>query len=110
MNLQSYINKEAERLKETKFAKEGGSCFECCDYDGMYADLEVFLTHSLLNLIKEVREEIPDIIIPGIDNLDDQQLLDLETKFCEGFNLSRDLIIKALEVKEENFNLTNLTK
>ena len=36
-----------EEFENTQFAKEGGSCFECCDYEGMYKGLEDFITHAL---------------------------------------------------------------
>lgn len=39
-----------EKLKAfalTKFAKGGGSSFECSDYEGMYNDLQVFLRAAL---------------------------------------------------------------
>ena len=32
-----------DKFAHTKFAKEGGSCFECCDYEGMYDDLLEFI-------------------------------------------------------------------
>ena len=28
-----------KQFKDTKFAKNGGSCFECCDYEEMYKEL-----------------------------------------------------------------------
>jgi hypothetical protein len=33
-------------VENTRFYKEGGSCFECCDYEGMMADLHTALTDA----------------------------------------------------------------
>lgn len=43
-----------ERFAETKFAKEGGSCFECCDYEGMYVDLKSFLKQEIADALDRV--------------------------------------------------------
>ena len=50
MKIQDIINK----FDETKFAKEGGSCFECCDYEGMYLDLKSFLHSEIEKLLEEI--------------------------------------------------------
>jgi len=51
----------SEILKEfdnTKFVKYGGSCFECCDYEGMYLDLQQFIRQQLEELLDSC--PIPD--------------------------------------------------
>jgi hypothetical protein len=47
-----------KRLAKTKFAKSGGSCFECCDYESMYSELKSFLHQELDRARKEIRKEI----------------------------------------------------
>ena len=47
-----------KRLAKTKFAKGGGSCFECCDYESMYSELESFLHQELDRARKEERKTI----------------------------------------------------
>lgn len=56
MNLPNYIKEREEAFKQTKFAKGGGACFECCDYEGMYTDLLTFHQESLSGLIQLIRE------------------------------------------------------
>lgn len=34
-----------KEFANTKFARGGGACFECCDYEGMYTDLLSFAHH-----------------------------------------------------------------
>jgi len=51
-------------FEKTKFAKGGGCCFECCDYEGMYNDLKDFIRQLLetakqqerARIMKELRE------------------------------------------------------
>jgi hypothetical protein len=47
-----------ERFGYTKFAKGGGACFECLDYEGMYGDLETFLDSEIRIAVESVVEEI----------------------------------------------------
>ena len=54
-NLKSEILKSFE---ETKFAKGGGSCFECSDYEGMYVDLKSFLSESMDEIKQGERERL----------------------------------------------------
>jgi len=49
-----------DEFENTQFAKEGGSCFECCDYERMYKGLEDFITHALKQYSEAVRVENPD--------------------------------------------------
>lgn len=41
--IQAY-EKAEKLLKGTKFGKEGGSCFECCDYEEMYEEIAILLS------------------------------------------------------------------
>jgi hypothetical protein len=45
-----------KRFAETKFAKGGGSCFECCDYEGMYNELKSFISSLLSAKDQEIQE------------------------------------------------------
>ena len=45
-------------FKGTKFAKEGGSCFECCDYEGMYVELKSFILHFARQIATEAIEAV----------------------------------------------------
>lgn len=45
--------KVIKEFKKTKFAREGGSCFESCDYEEMFADLKFFIFASHASAIKE---------------------------------------------------------
>jgi hypothetical protein len=48
------------QFDKTAFAKSGGSCFECCDYEGMYRELKEFIG----NLITETRKETIKSVLP----------------------------------------------
>ena len=53
------MNKEIkERYKKTKFAKGGGSCFECCDYEEMDTEIREFVQKEIEEAIKQERERI----------------------------------------------------
>ena len=43
-----------ERFKKTKFAKGGGSSFECSDYEGMCSDLLDFISQELKAQTKRI--------------------------------------------------------
>ena len=47
-----------KQFDETKFAKGGGCCFECCDYEGMYLDLKSFIASQRQQAVIEVLEKI----------------------------------------------------
>lgn len=47
-----------KEFKKTKFAKGGGVCFECCDYEGMYDDLLSFIRKLLSQAREEERQNI----------------------------------------------------
>lgn len=51
-----------EKFKFTKFAKGGGSCFECCDYEGMYADLLIFIRGLLHKERTAIRKEMETVL------------------------------------------------
>lgn len=52
-----------EILKEIRFVKEGGSCFEFCDYEGMVEDLREKLT----SFEKKTKEGLLKRILPERD-------------------------------------------
>jgi chaperonin cofactor prefoldin len=49
-------------VESTRFYKEGGSCFECCDYEGMIQDLyekvEQFRERTYKEQKKKIIEEV----------------------------------------------------
>ena len=51
-----------KRFESTKFAKEGGSCFECCDYEAMLEEQWAFLISEIEQAerakVEEVIEEL----------------------------------------------------
>jgi hypothetical protein len=68
--IQSTINKSLEAYQNTKFAKGGGACFECCDYEGMDIELRDFLQSSQIELLKAVLEELEPQFIELMVRLD----------------------------------------
>lgn len=69
--MNDFIEKAKQDLKETRLGKEGGSSFECSDYEGIYADMESFLSQKLQeayqagynDALKQAREEIEKLKI-----------------------------------------------
>lgn len=53
--MENKLREEPKRLEDTKFAKAGGSCFECCEYEEMYKELE-----TLINKQNKVTGETSD--------------------------------------------------
>ena len=51
------LNKILGEWRDTKFAKNGGSFIECCDYEGMYEQLESFLTQSLTTMWEDGKRD-----------------------------------------------------
>jgi len=51
-----------EIIKEIKFVKEGGSCFECCDYEEMVKDLKEKLEAFEKKTLEEERNRIWDYL------------------------------------------------
>ncbi len=56
--LQTFEEETKAEFAKTLFAKGGGSCFECCDYEGMYSDLQFFIAASHTRLIEKVIEMV----------------------------------------------------
>lgn len=62
-----------KEFANTKFARGGGACFECCDYEGIYTDLLSF-THRIAALsyargvedsariVENERQNTPDLV------------------------------------------------
>jgi hypothetical protein len=51
------INEMREKFEETRLAKEGGSSFECSDYEGIYADMKSHLLTTILAILEGMRVE-----------------------------------------------------
>ena len=52
------IEEMEKKFRGTKFAKGGGLCFECCDYEGMWDDLEDFINSYTRTLLTAFAEEV----------------------------------------------------
>ena len=54
------MNKEKweERYNKTKFAKSGGACFECCEYEKMDTELRGFIQWEIEQALQQERERI----------------------------------------------------
>ena len=52
-----------KRFESTKFAKEGGSCFECCDYEGMLEDQWRFLVSEIEQAEKAKDEQFKEATV-----------------------------------------------
>jgi hypothetical protein len=55
-----------ERYQQTKFAKGGGSSFECSDYEGMDADMQAFIQQEKDKSYEEGSKETTEAIIKMI--------------------------------------------
>jgi hypothetical protein len=51
-----------EKFRNTKFAKGGGACFECCDYEAMYSELEALFASEIAAATARERERCVGII------------------------------------------------
>ena len=49
-----------KEFSKTKFAKNGGSCFECCDYEEMYDELKSFFHSQLEKILEDVMKCVPE--------------------------------------------------
>lgn len=52
------IKQMEKEFRNTKFARSGGSCFECCEYEEMWDDLIVFIKDYTRTLLESFGEEI----------------------------------------------------
>jgi len=43
-----------KEFKKTKFGKNGGGCFECCEYEEMYSDILSFFRSAVKDLMLEM--------------------------------------------------------
>jgi len=41
------IEKWREEFRDTRLYNEGGSCFECCDYEGIVENMEAFIANQI---------------------------------------------------------------
>ena len=67
MTLQSIKERAEKEFLKTKFAKNGGLCFECCDYECMYSQLLSILLQQIELAYKQGKEKGVD---EGIDLAD----------------------------------------
>lgn len=55
-----------KKFKQTRLYKEGGSCFECCDYEGMVDDMESFIRQEIRQAKIETFEIVKMIIYESV--------------------------------------------
>jgi len=81
-----------KEFRNTKFAKGGGLCFECCDYEGMWDDLEDFIRSYTRTLLESFGEELLDVDIKK------DKEGNVETEITFACNLRADQRLKAKEI------------
>jgi len=87
-----------DRFEKTRLSKEGGSCFECCDYEEIREDMLAFIKAELEANNKEWERRIKGmrrkIQITGdeIDCVDCGKDIINNLCNCEGFNEALDLL------------------
>ena len=92
-----------ERFKKTKFAKSGGSSFECSDYEGMYSDLLNFISLELKAQEKRLNEEFEKRMNEQLELLVERIIKRLEGEQWDGQKIDPKVIIKWVvnKIKEE---------
>ena len=62
-----------ERYKQTKLFKQGGSCWECCEYEELVDEMRDFISQLLSDVRREEREKFLEILgedeTPNLENL-----------------------------------------
>ena len=59
MSFEEKLNEVVRQFENTKFAKNGGACFECCDFESMVEECKTFIRTALTQCREDtVREEI----------------------------------------------------
>ena len=92
MNPITKIYKERrEEFEKTKFAKGGGSCFECCDYEGMRGQLLSSQKSDIL------------AVLEAVEGWEKQQKWDIGIKEFRD-NLSQLISEAKAEINEEKSN------
>jgi len=86
-----------KKFEETKFVKEGGSAFECSDYEIMYEELIDFISTTYPAYAKEFAEScVPEERIPKF-KIGNPVEYAQETLYAIGFN-------SAIFAMRENIN------
>ena len=94
MTLSHHQKEILEKFKSSKFAKEGGSCFECCDYEEMYADLKQFISAALNSQIEVIKDTIGSFVVPNHQGIGEDEF------FC-GFTEAKERVLMLLTPHEE---------
>lgn len=68
MNIQKIIQERERAFDETKFAKGGGSSFECSDYEDMYTELKSFSIETIRLVVEAIRDEVKKMNTDGGGN------------------------------------------
>ena len=59
--MKDLLIKIEKSFENTRLAKEGGSSFECSDYEGIYSDMQSFLHKSLLQVIERCADRLDEL-------------------------------------------------
>jgi hypothetical protein len=86
-------------MKKIRFVKEGGSCFECCDYEGMVKDLRTSLEEYGREVIDKCIEALPKNELP-------KKKLGRPRKFADsGVKVVKIKLLSVEQIKEILNNL-----
>ena len=116
-----------EDFDNTNFAKKGGVCFECCDYEMMYNELKFFISSLLSQRDEEWREKItkwaigrlpafpPKAIIKDFEELKLISVKDIEEFLTQSHLLNKEPIsiserLVWEDIKKLNENAEELKK
>ena len=83
-----------KEFSKTKFAKNGGSCFECCDYEEMYDELKQFFNSKLEKILEDVMKCVPEK--DKTENILEEHSF-ARFGYIIGFNSCREQMIKNLK-------------
>jgi len=61
-----------EEFDKTKLATQGGSCWECCDYEDMVLEMEQFIS----SLLEKQKQEYEDTIME-IEKIHQEEIIKL---------------------------------
>jgi len=85
MTTKQILQNMEKEFRNTKFAKSGGLCFECCEYEEMWDDLIVFYKDYTRTLLESFGEEIMNKLETEIDVV-------LDSEVVKNANVTRECI------------------
>jgi hypothetical protein len=61
------IDKTLEEFRESKFTQFGGLCFECCDFEELWSEVQQEIIKAIITEYKSLREELEDLKEHNLD-------------------------------------------